>query len=110
MLEGVRAGKGVNLLSNGVLVLVAVKQESAQLCRGLAVGQFGGRVNFHAIAGGKDDGLAEEAPGAQLAQSLGNGRLGKGEAFPHGDGRGTMAQAEDEQRHAARICGRARED
>ena len=77
----------------------ARRQESLQLLkRGRGLKRRRG-VDFHPVAGGKDDGLVGNALLPQPLDGGGNARLFKREPFAHGDGRRMMAQADDENGH-----------
>jgi len=74
-------------------------EEVLQLRKGFARCERRDGVNFHAVAGGENGGLGDEAGVAQGAEGIGDFILGKSEAFAQFDGRGAVAQTDDDDAH-----------
>jgi len=70
---------------------------------GLRVGGvLGGQGDFHAVAGGEDDGFADAHARFQIGQGGGQSLLAECQAFPHLDGRRLVAHSCDQQFHFSR--------
>ena len=101
-----RFGKGVKLVAEFAVVGVVFDEEFFHARKKLVVRRERGRgIDFHAVAGGKDDAFSDEAGVAQRLKCAGNFLAGKGEAFAQLDGRGAVAQANDDDAHAGKVTG-----
>ena len=104
MLDAVRFRERVEFVGQRVAIFVAIEQEFAQRGEGRARFQMSEGVKLDAIAGAEDYALAGDARIAQQLQRGGNARLGKSEPFAHRDGRGMVAEADDDDGHVYKIA------
>ena len=99
VLHALRLGEPVNFVGQRIAIIVASDKEFLQLRKGLARFKRGRRINFHSVAGGQNYRLVRCARIAQQLQRGGDARVGESESFPHGNGRGMMTEAEQDDGH-----------
>src|SRR6185369_2600975 len=100
VMNALRFAQAVNLVGQRLPVIVASHQKLPQRCETLAGFQLSCRINLYPVARGQDHRLLGDPRFAKHLQHRRHSRFGKSESFPDGDRRRSMAQADDENRHA----------
>ena len=103
MFDALRFAQGINLVVQRPAIIGPIHQEPLQRLERRTIGPGQRRIDFNPVAGRKDYRLFGQAGRAQPLQCLRDFRLREGKPLPHLDGRGVMAQADDDDGHGQKL-------